>query len=244
MAAIRTSAGTGRYVAGENDIVVTTAAGWVGDLPPLIYCHGAGENAAIVWADSDERQLLMALGQDFCVGMADLGGQLFGNDPHRTRIGQHKTYLNGGRWNATGSVVLVGSSMGAIGALGYTLVNPANVLGVACIIPALDIQDVYEATTPAGTVPPLIDAAYGGAYNDAVHGPDYSPVQFAAELDPDIPVHLFAADNDTAARPATVNAFLAARPQTAITWVGNLEHTDAAIMAAMPSVLEFVSQFA
>lgn len=237
MTALRSTLGSGRYVASEVDIIIGTVATWRGEASPLIFCHGSGANAESAFNKTEQRSMMRQLGQEFAVCTADLGGETFGNDTGITRIGQVKSYL-ASTWGATGPAVLVSGSMGTLNAMAYTLAHPTDVAAIAAFIPALDIADLLLATD-GGAVPPLIHAAYGGTYSDVTHGPTHSPVQFADDL-PAIPIALWAADNDTAARPGPVNAFVAARPETDLTWVGNLEHTDAAIGASVSGVVEFV----
>lgn len=233
------SHGVGRYVAAENDIVVGTRKAFAGEGKPLIYCHGAEANAPLVWSDPEERNLVRQLAQHFTVGVADLANAVFGNDTGRLRVEQNRTYLAGAPWHADDPVVLVGGSMGAITALGYLKeYGPTNVAALILYIPALDIADVYEMTQVPGTVPPLIDAAYGGTYDDEVHGPDYSPVQFASDLDPDIPIYLYYGGVDPVARPETVEAFVDARPQTVAESLGPYGHTQVAITVATGPVVE------
>lgn len=238
---IGTSRGEGRYVAAERDLVLGTWATWSGERTPLIYCHGSGDTTDTAQNKAGQGPLIRALAQHFTVGVADLGLEAWGNDTHVTRIGQEKTHL-ANNWGADGPVVLVCTSMGALGGLAYTLANPANVAAVACVIPALDMADLYSVVD-AG-VKALIDAAYGGAYSDVTHGPTHSPIQYADELPADLPIAVWAADNDLAARPGPMNAFVTARPQTDLTWVGNLGHTEAAIAAASAGVVEFVTSYA
>lgn len=227
MIALRSQTGRGYSAAAptEYQYVVGTAKGWSGQKPPLIYCHGSGATAQTAASGSaataGEWALIQALAQDFLVVVADLGLQAWGNDTHVSRIADAKAYL--ATLGAAGPVTLVAASMGNLGALGYARLHPANVAKVACIIPALDLASLYPMATAD------INAAYGGAYNDAVHGPTHSPVQYAASMDSSLPIHLFTASNDPICLPSTAVAFVAARPQTLRTNLGALGHTDAAI---------------
>lgn len=234
---IRTSRGLSRYTSGEVDALLGAPAAWLGQARPLVYCHGSGDNADTPHNKAGQGPLIRALAEEYAVGVAHLGGETFGNDTGITRVGEHAAYLSSA-WGAEGPVVLVAQSAGVLDAMGYARAHPENVAAIACTIPALDIADVYAATT-GGPVPALIDAAYGGTYSDVTHGPTHSPIQYADELD-GIPIALWAADNDTAARPGPVNAFKAARPATEVTWVGNLEHTENAVLAASEGLLAWL----
>lgn len=239
--AVRSEHGTGRYVASEDDIVLGTIGTWLQARRPLIYCHGSGDTAGSAFHKTGQGILLKRLARLFTVVACDLGGTAtWGNDTVITRIGQAKTYLSSS-WGATGPVVLVAGSMGALGALAYTLANPSNVLGVAAAIPALDLNDLVANNR--GGAAAAINTAYGGTYSDGTHGPTHSPVQFAASL-PAIPISLWTASDDAICVPATADAFVAARPATTRTDLGALGHTEAAITASVEGAVRFVEQFA
>lgn len=216
----------------EFQYVVGTAKGWKGGKPPLIYCHGSGNTAQTAAsgdaAHAGEWKMINALAQDYLVIVADLGLQAWGNDTHRARIVDAKAHL--AALGATGPVTLVAGSMGALGALGYGLDAPANVKKIAAIIPCVDLAAIEPLS--GGSV----DAAYGGNYDDAVHGPTHSPVRYAASLNSTLPIHLFTANNDPLVYPSTAAAFVAARPQTLRTDLGAVGHTDAAMGVAVAPV--------
>lgn len=235
----RTSSGQSRYVAAEWDAIYGTNPTFAGtQTNGIIYCHGSGETAATVYADTTAQRLIIdQLANNATVIAADLGGQTFGNDTAITRIGQAITYLRS-TWAQSGPVVLVAGSMGVLGALSYTLAHPTEVQAVAGIIPGLDLADLMLRGAAAD-----INAAYGGAYNDATHGPTHSPVQFADELPADLPIRLWTSNNDAIAVPATADTFVTARPQTVRTDLGALGHTSAAVIASAAGVVEWVEQF-
>lgn len=234
---IRSTFGDNRYVAGEDDAVLGTAQSWAGTRQAgVIYCHGANNNTETVIAEAEKRQVLYGLARYATVHVGDLGGDTFGNDTGITRVGQAIAYLRA-EWGQSGPVALVGSSMGAIVALAYTLAHPDEVLAVAGIIPGLDIADLY---TRGMGIPEDIDAAYPPAYDDETDGPTHSPVRFAADLPADLPIALWTASNDALAVPATADEFVSLRPQTERTDLGALGHTDAAIGAAAEGVALFI----
>lgn len=236
--ALRSVMGQGYSAAAPSEFqfVVGTASAWAGRKPPLIYCHGSGATtqtaASGSAANAGEWALLTALAQHYLVIVADLGLQAWGNDTHVARIAEAKAYL--AALGATGPVTLVGGSMGNLGALGYARAHPESVSKVACIIPALDLASLYPMASAD------IDAAYGGAYSNAVHGPTHSPVQYAASLDADLPIHLFTTSNDPVCLPSTASAFVSARPQTGRTDLGALGHGDAAAGASASPVVEWL----
>lgn len=212
-----------------------TAKAQLGQRPTLVYCHGSGDTAQTVLGKTGQKALLDALSQKYAVISCDLGLQAFGNDTHVARIVEAVAYIENS-WGASGAVTLVGGSMGALGALGYTRLYPERVRAVAGIIPGLDLADLMLRGAAAD-----INAAYGGAYNDATDGPTHSPVQYADELGPDIPIHLWTASDDTITVPATADAFIAARPQTGRTNVGALGHSEAAVTASISGVVAWLA---
>lgn len=219
----------------EWQYLAGTAKAQIGQRPGLIYCHGSGDTAQTILGKVGQKALIDALAQKYAVIACDLGYQAFGNDTHVARIGEAITYLEA-TWKTTSRVVLVGGSMGALGALGYARLYPQKVRAVAGIIPGLDLADLMLRGAAAD-----INAAYGGAYNDATDGPTHSPVQYAASLDPNLPIRLWTASNDTIAVPATATAFVAARPQTGRVDVGALGHSEAAVTASQTSVLDWLA---
>lgn len=234
---IATSVGLSRITASEYDAVLGTADTFNKKRAPLIYCHGAGDTTLTVLdqrpdptGNPSQKALVEALACDFTVGVADLGGDQWGNNLHVARIGAQLDYL-AANYGANRPAVLVAGSMGTLGALAFTLAFPARVRLVVAVLPALDLQDLLSRGAAAG-----INAAYGGAYNDATDGPTHSPVKFAAALPAGLPIALFTCSDDAIAVPATADAFVAARPQTYRENLGALGHTEAAIGAAFGPV--------
>lgn len=219
----------------EWQYAVGTLRSWSGLTPALVYCHGSGDSTLTALAKTGQRPLIDALAQRYAVVAADLGLQAWGNDTHVERIADAVTFIQAST-GATSRVVLVAGSMGALGALGYARLHPEKVRAVAAIIPALDLADLMLRGA-AGD----IDAAYGGAYDDATHGPTHSPVKYAGQLDPSLRVHLWTCNDDTICTPPTADAFVAARPQTIRTNLGALGHSEAAVTAAQASVLGWLA---
>lgn len=227
MLAVRTTAGQGRYVAAEWDVVYATSR----STTPLLYCHGGSATALTTYASTPEHTLMRTLAQRYTVMTADLGGDVFANDTHLTRIGQALDYL--AALGASGPALLVGTSMGAGGALAYALAHPERVQAVAGIIPGLDWGDIRDNNR--GGVAASIDAAYS-TYVDATHGPTHSPVRFADDLDAALPVALWTSADDTICTPATAAEFVTLRPQTMRTSMGNQGHSATSVTAAIDGV--------
>ena len=232
---IRSTYGLDRYVAGESDIVFGTTDTWLLNEPQgVIYCHGSGDTDESVIGWPGQFGMINRLARHATVHVGDLGGQTFGNDTAITRIGQAITYLRA-EWGQYGPVVLVGVSMGALGALAYTLANPTEVAAVALVIPGLTLDGAE-----GGPYEGPIDAAYPPAYDSVTDGPTHSPIQFADDLDPDIPIHMWTSSDDPITLPADADAFVAARPQTGRTNVGALGHDDDPVIAAGPALAQWV----
>lgn len=236
--ALRTSFGQGYSTTAPTELqfFTGTTRAWRGDRTTLIYCHGSGDTATTLLTKSGQRPLINSMAQNFAVIAPDLGLQAtWGNDLHVTLIDEAIDYVET-TYGTSGRVILVAGSMGTLGALAYALNHPEKVRAVAAIIPGLDLADLMLRGAAAD-----INAAYGGTYDDVTEGPTHSPVQYAGDLDPNIPIHLWTCSNDTITVPATADAFVAARPQTERTNIGALGHTEAAVTAAQASVLDWLA---
>lgn len=228
----RSSLSFARYVAGETDVVFGTVKTDLHTQPRgIVFAHGSGEVAA----DTPLRhgRLFAKIAKRASVHAGDLGFQTWGNDLVVTRIGQAITYLQS--IGVTTPVGLVGVSMGGLSVLNYALRFPENVACVAGVIPATDLADLRANTDPAMTaVYGEIDAIYGAPPNADYTG--HSPILFAADLPATMPIYFWSSSDDPLVRPPTIDAFLAARPQTGHTDLGALGHTDAAVDAASTEV--------
>lgn len=239
MLPLRTEFGSGysESAPNENFYITGTVRSWRGDNPPLVYLHGSGNNASTMTTTAGQYALLRALSQRFLVIAADLGGEAWGNDTHMNRINDAIFYMRTRFGYGAEPVAFCAGSMGTLGALNYLRANPSQVKGVAAIIPALDLADLMLRGAAAG-----INAAYPPAYNDATMGPTHSPVKYAASLPSQTskPIKLWTSSNDAITVPATADAFVAARPSTPRVNLGALGHTDAAVAAAVDSVMDFL----
>lgn len=232
---IRCSEEADRYATGEGDWLCGTVRTDLGtETRGVIFCHGAGDTHIAPHRPQDQGKLLHALARRATVHTADLGGDTWGNDTGMARVADSLDLLR--NLGVEGPVALVGMSMGVGVALNYALRNPEDVACVAGVIPLTDIASTLWFASAS------VNAAYPPAYDDDVHGPDRSPVQFAADLDADLPIHLWAASDDIYTPYATAQAFVAARPQTELTNVGALGHTDAATTAATAGIVSFVRE--
>lgn len=218
--------GQGRYVASEWDCTFVTTASLGVARPWLVWCHG--NNATALGDYTGYNTVFRLLSQNFNVVVADLGGSTFGNDTGTLRTGQLLDYYN------ITSAYFLGASMGASVAINYAVRNPTRVAAIACVIPALQFNDV-EPTHPAYDE---LNLAYPPAYDEQTHGPQYNPVQIADQLPSEMPVALWTSSNDTTTPPSTADEFVAARPQTERTVFGAFGHGG--IGTAAPLINEWL----
>ncbi len=198
-----------------------------GEPPPLvIYLHGALGGPSLTVVNVHERPLLRALAKKSLVACSLWGGSTtFGNSTAISRVVSGIASLRTSLNVDLGPTILVGGSMGAGTALAVALSIPGEIACVAGIIPALDLADLRDNNRLG--LASSIDAAYGGAYDDEIHGPAHSPVRFAQELPEDLPVRLWTSSNDTATVPSTADEFVSLRPQTERTNMGAVGHSTA-----------------
>jgi hypothetical protein len=220
---LRSSYGNGRYMPAEDDYVVGAVRSWALNQPAgVIYCHAAGGTTDAVVKNTPNLTMIRLMGLSATVHVGDLGGNPFGNDPVGVpEVAAAVAYLRA-EWGQSGPVVLVGVSQGFVNAANYALRFPSEVAAIAGVVPGIDLADLR--TRDAG-IATMIDAAYPPVYDDVTDGPTHSPVQFAGDLDPDTPIHLWGSSNDPFVVPATVAAFVAARPQTGFTNIGAVGHS-------------------
>lgn len=235
--------GSGRYAPGEKDVFVANLAGWAGGVRGVIYCHGANGDAASCrdYAAIGELHLVNALAAVFPVLSVDAGGPTaFGNDTAIARVDDAVTYLQGTRGAKSGTVLLVGASMGGFTVLNYTRAHPSKVGAVVAVNPGIDLNDIV-VNNRAGLAS-AVDAAYG-TYVEATQGATHNPATYAATMT--VPTRIFYASDDTVVIPSTVTAYAAAAQNVTAVSVGALGHTQAAIDAApRDQILSFLVQYA
>lgn len=213
-----------RYATGETDIIVGDFPTWngAGTSKGFVWAHGATEDASEAW--QNWRIPIKAMALRGTVHVGDYGGHTWGSGTPANevtdRIDDGIDYIVANH-GVDLPVALVGMSMGGCSILNYALRNPTKVSCVALLIPLVDIWDARSN----GSLAPYwgeIDAIYGAPPTDYSEN---SPVEFASELDPDLPIHIWSSSNDHLAKPATHTAFVEARPQTGFTDIGPLGHT-------------------
>jgi alpha-beta hydrolase superfamily lysophospholipase len=196
----------GGYFAGEKSTALVPTD-WKGDgtIPGVIYCHGYGEDGLIPTLPAQNGQfsnLTALVAAGYPVLACDLGGSLWGYDPFRARVDSAITYLQGTVGAKAGKVVVVGTSMGGLGALVYAANNPTKVSGVVGIGPTSDMQHVVSNND--GGLAAIVNAAYPGGYSDATYGATFNPQVLAAAGKFTMPVRLWIGSADTTVIPSTV----------------------------------------
>jgi hypothetical protein len=214
---VRVSYELDRYAPGQNDAVIGSVATDLHTEPRgIVYCHGSGQLTADVLLGN--RLLLRELGRGSTVHVGDLGGQQWGSDEHYEQIGYAVDLLE-----TLGCTTIsgLGVSMGADGLLNYIVRNPTKLACAALLIPLTDIVSARSNAYIASRWPE-IDAIYGAPPNADYTG--HNPIWFAGDIDPDLPMKIWWSSNDPLVYPATVAAFLAARPQTEDEDMGAVSH--------------------
>lgn len=178
-----------------------------GTYPIAVYCHGHGENAWLPMQAQrfGQYQFIRAVAEaGYLVISGDFGGNLWGNDTAQSRIASTITYAKNTLGGKVGKVAMFGTSMGGCTALSYGARYPAEVACIAAIGPACDLTLMDPKF---GTV----DAAYGGAYSDTVHGPDHNPQKMATlGKFGSMPVKAWYGDTDTVVLPSLITNLKAA----------------------------------
>lgn len=145
-----------------------------------------------------------------------------------------------------GKAFLFGESMGAGEAFSYALQHPTKVTSITGIVPMSNLLTIWQNNRAGVTA--SINAAAGGTYVPATHGPTMDPNVFGASL-AGIPIDLWYSSNDTIVLPAEVQALAAligpsARLNAPLTGA----HGEAAISSIgrdqRNSMCDFIRQYA
>ena len=206
-------------VLSEQNIVSGSLRTWTGEQTRgVVICHGSGATAEDT--SYAVRRMSHDLAKHATVHIGDLGFQTWGSDLVIQRIDEAITRL--GQEGVEPPVALLGISMGGGSAFNYAHAHPEKVACVAAVIPLTDLNDARANPWLTARWPEM-DAIYGAPPDNDYTG--HNPVDFAPDLPADMPVHIWSSSDDGLARPATHQAFLAARPQTMFTNLGPVAHT-------------------
>lgn len=238
---------TGRAVPGEADCIVAPVDAWVAGhgRPGIVYAHGATGTMAQLRSTVTNRADHLLVNElalaGFVVLVAELGGDTYCNDTAIARIETARTYLTTTLQCPGPKIGLVGGSMGAGNSLAYLKAHPDKVLFAGVQIPFLDIADVRDNNRLG--LASAINAAYGGTYDDVVHGPDHSPVRFAASLpnQATVPIRMWTSSDDPACIPSTADEFMSLRPSTVRTNLGAVGHAPSSYgaLATRQQIVDF-----
>lgn len=233
----RRSRGTGRYFTGEKDITITSST-YAGGGPLVVMLHGYGTGASDFSNPSTRTDLDLLAATGCVVVIADAGGtNTWGLDtvvhPTSGRIAAIRTWA-ASAWGADPDrMALIGDSMGAMNALGYTWRSPSTVKAVACRLPVV-AADALHDRDPAG-LGAAIDAAYGSQANWEADKANRDPsatgnaAAIAAVRDR---VRIWYSGNDSVVLPADIAAYVSATGVRAVP-LGDIGHDAAAFATAM-----------
>ena len=175
----------------------------------VIYLHGATNDAyqSIRSTYPTLRDMCRAIAANRPL-VAITTGDTWGNATAMTKITNACAYL----WATLGAVdqkvILVGGSMGGGQALTWAGNNIAKTVGVVGVTPVSDLNDFV--VNNRGGLAASVNAAYGGAYNNATDGPVRNPVLLAAAgAYGSTPVGLWYGDTDVIVVPSTVTTLAA-----------------------------------
>lgn len=215
---IFTTSTVGDIASGETDVVMTNLRSVVGKSEyGVIFAHGSGADA--LSSLYGMRFFFQSLARHATIHFGDYGGQTWGSDLVVERIGDAIDMLRT-EHGVTGKVALFGASMGGCSVLNYAYRYPEDVASVSALIPLTDLNNARANPWLTDRWPEM-DAIYGSPPDFTGH----NPVQFAAAMDPDLPIRLWSSSNDGLAQPSTHHAFVAARPQTVLTNIGAFGHS-------------------
>lgn len=241
MIPVSSVAGSG-LVGAETYVFAGDRRAWAGGRTGVLWCHEAGGSPKSNYAERKLAGLLHSLAGRYATLLTECGGTLtFGNDTAMTAMDDAVDALVA-TWDTPSRVILAGASMGGCNALNYALRHPEKVAAVALIVPALNLTDLHANNR--GGLTAAINAAYGGAYSSVTHGPTRSPVQFAGDLDPDLPIHFWTSSDDPICLPQFVADFLAARPQTEASNLGAHGHSWDGIPPAVSDMRQWLREVA
>jgi pimeloyl-ACP methyl ester carboxylesterase len=228
-----TSWGVGRIIASQGDMVMVPK-NWSGGHGQrgVLYVHGAGElastsaNGTIAPSIATARPLLA---QDLGVSPQT---DNWANATVMSSLTTGQAYLQGTAMQAkAGKILLMGGSMGALGALCWAAHNPTQVAGVFVVIPAIGMIDIW--TNNRSSLRSSINVAYGqasgnttsfwgnadsvytggAAINDGTIGGErdvYTLGTTKPSLFTSFPIRMWYGGSDTTAIPANVTAFATA----------------------------------
>ena len=216
---------------GEGVVEITPKFPFAPVMPGVAFVHGAGSLATYI-LDSYGRQAVKTLrvGSRYPAISGDNGGaQTWGNDLSITRLGGYLSAL-AARPDVNNNYALLGDSMGGIVSLNYAAQAAVKPKAIVLTIPVINIEDI-RANNRSGYAS-LINAAYGGNYNEATRGSTKNPytMRAAAKLR-GIPMLIMYGANDQLCLPQFATEFAAADAANRQTIALPYGHEEAAYSA-------------
>lgn len=201
----------GKYVAGEKCLQFTPRHN--DPKPGILFVHGAGSDADYN-LDTYGRHAVrtMRIVDEYPALSADFGGkQTWGNAAATNAIGQYLNVFNNRPDVVTNEYALIADSMGGINALNYAAGALVKPKAIVLVIPVLNPEDI-RANNRTGYAS-LVNAAYGGTYNESTQGSTRNPhtMRAMAKLK-NIPTLIFYGLTDTTCLPQFATDYIAADP--------------------------------
>ncbi len=140
----------------------------------------------------------------------------WGDSTMVTRIDSMLTYAEA-NYGFSPPYHLIGVSMGTPCCFNWAINNLDRVRSIACMLPAVDLQDIQDNRAPLYPPPAVQPPSF--AYGTTTIPNAYNPAHYAASLS-GVPIKLWYSNNDTICNPATVTTFASASGATAVN-IGN-----------------------
>ena len=196
----------------EQCIDITPKFPYAPVMKGVSYVHGAGSKADYCLArDGKQGERTLKVSSKFPGIAGDNGGpQTWGNDLSITRLGGYLARL-AARPDVDDDYALIGDSMGGIVALNYAAQATRKPKAIVLVIPVLNPEDIRANNR--GGYAALLNAAYGGTYNESTQGANKNPhtMRNAAKLK-NIPMLIHYGQTDNLCLPQWATEFAASDP--------------------------------
>jgi pimeloyl-ACP methyl ester carboxylesterase len=202
----------GHPIPGERYVEITPKV-LVRNHPLVSFVHAAGADGYnCLNPDAKQSRLTQMVCADY-VGVSgdNAGPQTWGNDASINALSINIETVRQKSFVHDTSYALVANSMGALVAINYAAQAAIKPKAIALVIPVISTNDIKESNR--GGYAYLVDAAYGGAYNDSIHGDTHNPHRMRSmDKLKGIPFLIFYGRADTVCIPHYTEEFIAADP--------------------------------
>lgn len=203
---------TGTVFASEQCIDMTPKFLEKAKMGGIAFVHGAGSQADYCLASyGNQNRTTQRMGSIFPAIAGDAGGDTWGSSTGITRLDGYLTRLKARSDVDPTKYALISGSMGGIVSLNYAAQASVKPKAIVSVIPVLNPNDIV--TNNRSGYAASINAAYGGAYNEATMGATYNP--WTMRNDPKlkgIPMLLFYGTTDALCLPQYATDFIAGDP--------------------------------